>query len=1197
MWTVLCFVVVVCPVWGFDTVLGGDQIYQGTEDVHLTGVDGVGYVTVSSLVWGSLGWDVDLAAGDAAVNVTGVVVPYPSESSDGPHDWGLLEDRVLQAAMETCTSEPAGSTVLGAGTWGVHWSGVDVSTGTDGNVTSVTVDVTCVGTTVRRSSDPVDDGRPGGGWRSRVGPGVKSAQWRQFDGGPTTDVVRGGSLSLCWSPWPYGSQCSPMFHASGVADSWISTGPRSPVQPSVSTRCAVFGGRLDRCACSFTNESQARRFRSCEPCHDEGAHTGVLSINPTYPYLSRGYGDDTWSSLQCFDAQSAYTDWCEALFSTPVPRFDWDWAGEPAPDPDRTGRWPPVRCDCYDPNRGPGCRGCAHGWYTDTSDPNVAGDTMHHLWRCQSCKTAVEADTNVTACAWNPPMEGAYRPDELASDEPVDYFRRGVPGVEYPVPDCKAGPDGDYVTGRLQCVCRPGHVGAACDTCDADNDWRLLNGTCHHCPPDTCGDRQVRLCGETPDGPVNECVCQDGFGGFPYCDTCPRGGSVCGPGGVCSGDFGLGDVQCTCDAGWAHTGPSVSPSVLDTRPCSSCHPTEGLAVVDAPVHSTNACVSVYQLCNGTTGVDLAATRAEGACKCEPGYVSSADNSITTEGTPILASVTSPSFPGCRPVSDVCGGGALEVESTAANACVCGPGSVEMENVCVGVWKFCGYGAVDGSMPGACVCNESRWLPATSTASGKCTSCQEGRSGPFCLLCSDACEGNRLCVADALPDGTPHVCECLMGWREPACEDCDDGWTLVDAFREPGDTMCVKCPDGGCGHGECRDIPMAFRMFRPDLWGKGMCVCDPGWWNDVASDMTSPCNTCKDGFPETGCVGCGAECVAPRATCVVNGSEPTCVCAGNWEGPPLCRGCVSGTVLLGGQCVPCERDCGAHGSCSVSPITASEVCTCDTGWTGDDCDACVPRVFGGPNCTACPEPCEGHSFCDGQTCTCPPGWFGDTCQFCDPRGGLDGGCSDCPCWKASTDPARTCEALPIVDAPGYAMTCSCGPGFTHADRGDGTSPCRPCDPSLESQSLCLACPLCDPVSETCEEVQGPSDGDGLVAACVCRDGWSKWQGFADAEYACYPASVIQSVQDRRRDKALLAAKNRTAAMTLSLLMRSTKWSWDNYDAMDPDDQIKFIVSTVVGCLSILLLASCWGAFLVSRHVTHSLNMEPPVHVSE
>lgn len=60
---------------------------------------------------------------------------------------------------------------------------------------------------------------------------------------------------------------------------------------------------------------------------------------------------------------------------------------------------------------------------------------------------------------------------------------------------------------------------------------------------------------------------------------------------------------------------------------------------------------------------------------------------------------------------------------------------------------------------------------------------------------------------------------------------------------------------------------------------------------------------------------------------------------------------------------CDLDCGRHGHC------VSDVCQCDTGWSGEYC-----------NLKQCDPRCNEHGQCKNGTCLCVTGWNGKHCTL-------------------------------------------------------------------------------------------------------------------------------------------------------------------------------------------------------------------------
>ena len=133
----------------------------------------------------------------------------------------------------------------------------------------------------------------------------------------------------------------------------------------------------------------------------------------------------------------------------------------------------------------------------------------------------------------------------------------------------------------------------------------------------------------------------------------------------------------------------------------------------------------------------------------------------------------------------------------------------------------------------------------------------------------------------------------------------------------------------------------------------------------------------------------------------------------------------------------SASCSNHGTCDDS--SGEVVCTCDTGYTGERCDACAPNFLavGSGVCdpvTPCVPnvTCSGHGVCDDSSgvadCSCEPGYVGESCDGCD-SAYMDYGDGECrpiePCVTLNTCASqnRTCEA-----DQGVAVCGDCLPGY-------------------------------------------------------------------------------------------------------------------------------------------------------------------------
>lgn len=131
---------------------------------------------------------------------------------------------------------------------------------------------------------------------------------------------------------------------------------------------------------------------------------------------------------------------------------------------------------------------------------------------------------------------------------------------------------------------------------------------------------------------------------------------------------------------------------------------------------------------------------------------------------------------------------------------------------------------------------------TGFAGDGCDTCAEGYGGDGCDTCADGwvVDGDA-CVEVAcldIPCGRHGTCEdldgdgegsctCDRGWDGRSCEDCVDGYVMVD-----GDCIPDVCSGFACDHGTCEAGGSA-----------PTCTCDTGWTGDA-------CDRCDRGYVET-----------------------------------------------------------------------------------------------------------------------------------------------------------------------------------------------------------------------------------------------------------------------------------------------------------------------------------------------------------
>merc|ERR1711907_131106 len=230
------------------------------------------------------------------------------------------------------------------------------------------------------------------------------------------------------------------------------------------------------------------------------------------------------------------------------------------------------------------------------------------------------------------------------------------------------------------------------------------------------------------------------------------------------------------------------------------------------------------------------------------------------------------------------------------------------------------------------------------------------------------------------------------------------------------------------------------------------------------------------------MGCPSQCNG-RGACYLNpAGNPECACRNGWSGwecekSPCPKGCSDNGKCVNGSCVcdaewsgedcatrRCPRDCSGKGACSGSPMFK---CTCQSGFTGDDCSEKVQCIndcskhgectlfnkeksvvakcvceygYGGLDCSqkVCLKDitgrqCSGQGDCVNGVCKCKSSFSGELCEIHDckssngkPCNG-NGFCTEkgtCTCDSGWIDSACSTRVCPVVkDKNGLDKPCS------------------------------------------------------------------------------------------------------------------------------------------------------------------------------
>ena len=249
----------------------------------------------------------------------------------------------------------------------------------------------------------------------------------------------------------------------------------------------------------------------------------------------------------------------------------------------------------------------------------------------------------------------------------------------------------------------------------------------------------------------------------------------------------------------------------------------------------------------------------------------------------------------------------------------------------------------------------------------------------------ACPDDMHCTQVVLNDKvTPDI-----DWDDPTFGICTYG-----AEGRP----CELDTPGWCDEGLACNAQEA-ESFPEGVGFCGEAPCEPSCGDFVCGDdgCGGTCGDCEAGFGCTigACDPICSDTCSDNATCT---APDTCTCNEGWSGED-CSTAV------------CAEECINNSSC-----TAPDTCTCDEGYEGEGCDTPI-----------CSETCGDNASCTApDTCTCDEGLVGDACQYsdattCNGNGAAqeDGAClcnegfegSDCSSLAACS------TALGCIDVPG------------------------------------------------------------------------------------------------------------------------------------------------------------------------------------